>query len=163
MELVGVSHFKNILKSPPQATLAEVIRVAQLFPRFVVEEDKNELMEVVSEEELKDALSILDKDKIPVPNGWTIEFFIGLFDLIGGDLIKVVDDTRSSRHISTSFNSTFIALIPKVDNPSSLNDFRPIYLCNCVYKVIMKIISYRLKEILSLHIIKEQFRFLEGR
>jgi hypothetical protein len=60
-------------------------------------------------------------------------------------------------------NSTFIALIPKSDNPLSLDEFRPISLCNCIYKVVAKVISRRLKDLLSEKVSKEQFGFLEGR
>ena len=77
--------------------------------------------------------------------------------------MKVVEDTRISGRISDSFNSTFIALMPKVNNHVSLNDFRPVSLCNCIYKVVSKVIVRRLKVILSDHITKEQFGFLEGR
>ena len=45
----------------------------------------------------------------------------------------------------------------------SLNDFRPISLCNCIYKVITKVIARRLKDLLSEHISGEQFGFLKGR
>ena len=82
---------------------------------------------------------------------------------MGGDLLKVVEGTRISRRISASFNSTFIALIPKVDNHVSMNDFRPISLCNCIYKVVSKVIARRIEEILSINISEEQFGFLEGR
>ena len=75
----------------------------------------------------------------------------------------VIEDSRSSGWIPASFNSTFIALIPKSDNPLTLNDFRPISLCNCVYKIISKVIAMRLKPILSDQITDEQFGFLEGR
>jgi len=74
-----------------------------------------------------------------------------------------MEDTRTSRRIPASFNSTFISLIPKVDNPSSLNDFKPISLCNYIYKVVTKMIADRLKRVLSEHIIEEQFGFLQGR
>ena len=88
-----------------------------------------------------------------------IELFLELYDLMGGDLLKVVEDTRLSERIKTSFNSSFIALIPKFDNHVSLNDFRPISLCNCVYKVVSKVIARRFKDILSKHITEEKFGF----
>ena len=74
----------------------------------------------------------------------------------------MIEYSRSSGWIPASFNSTFIALIPKSDNALSLNDFRPISLCNCVYKIISKVIAIRLKAILSEQISAEQFGFLEG-
>ena len=60
-------------------------------------------------------------------------------------------------------NSTFLALIPKKDKLERLEDYRPISLCNITYKVVTKIISQRLKKVLSNIISKEQFKFLEDR
>jgi len=159
----GVNHFQNLFKAPAQASIAEVIRVAQLFPRFVEEDGNQALMKEVDEEEIKAALSSFQKDKSPGPDGWTIEFFLDLYEILGNDLRLVVEDSRISGRIPASFNSTFIALIPKSDNASSLNEFRPISLCNCIYKIIAKIIARRLKSILSGNISDEQFGFLEGR
>ena len=86
-----------------------------------------------------------------------------LYELLGLDLLKVVEDMCISGRISAAFNVTFIALIPKVENPTSLNEFRPISLCNCIYKVVSKVIAMRLKIILSANISGKQFGFLEGR
>ena len=52
----GVEHFQNLFKAPVGAHIAEIMQVAQVFPRFVGEEEKNSLMEEVSEEELKSTL-----------------------------------------------------------------------------------------------------------
>jgi len=65
--------------------------------------------------------------------------------------------------IYAPFNSTFIALIPKREVPESFEDFRPISLCNSVYKIVAKTIAARLKPILSRCISSEQFGFLDGR
>ena len=103
------------------------------------------------------------KDKSPGPDGWTIEFFLGLHDMIDPDLLQVIEDTHISGRIPASFNSTFIALIPKSDNPSIFNDFWPISLCNYIYKVVAKVIARRFKITLSANISAEQFGFIEGR
>ena len=52
----GVNHFQQLFKAPQQATIKEVIRVAQMFPRFVDEAGNMDLMKEVSEEELKKVL-----------------------------------------------------------------------------------------------------------
>jgi hypothetical protein len=57
----------------------------------------------------------LKKDKSPSPNDWTIESFIGLYDLLENDLMRVLEEVRSSGKVSRDFNSTFLALIPNKD------------------------------------------------
>jgi len=163
MAKIGVSHFQNLFKANSQATIEEVVRLAQMFPGFVNEEENQKLNSEVSEEELKETLFSFQKDRSPGPDGWTIEFFQELYEILGKDILRVVEDSRQSGRIPASINSTFIALIPKIDNPSSLDDFRPISLCNCIYKVISKIIARRIKGILSSNISSEQFGFLKGR
>ena len=68
----GVAHFENLFKAPNHASIAEVIRMAQMFPRFVDEEGNRFLMRETSEEELKAVLQSFQKDKSPGPDGWTI-------------------------------------------------------------------------------------------
>ena len=75
----------------------------------------------------------------------------------------MVEKSRQVGHIHPPLNSTCIALIPKVDNPTSFEEFKLISLCNCLYKIISNIIARRLKSILSRRISSEQFGFLEGR
>ena len=74
---------------------------------------------------------------------------------MGKDLLKAVEYARKSGRIAPSLNSTFLALIPKKDKPTIFADFRPISLCNLIYKLISKIIAVRLKPHLDSHISKE--------
>jgi hypothetical protein len=75
----------------------------------------------------------------------------------------MVEETRLRGEVITSINSTFLALIPKVNKPSYFSDYRPIALCNLCYKIIEKVIAKRLKPILSRVLSDEQLGFLKGR
>lgn len=75
----------------------------------------------------------------------------------------MVNFSRVNGSISGALNSTFVTLIPKSNKPLTFGDFRPIALCNLVYKLIAKIIAQRLKSVLSEFISPEQFGFLSGR
>ena len=77
--------------------------------------------------------------------------------MLKDDLVKEVLEAINSRTIPKGWNSTTIVLIPKVDSPTSVSQFRPISLCNVVYKVIAKVLSNRLKGLLPDIIYPENF------
>lgn len=160
---LGTSHFKNLFTNPPRSNLADIINVARHFPRFVNDDKVEELIALVTAGELEGTLKWFKKDKSLGPDGWTMEFYLAFYELQGNDLIKVVEECRIFGSIYNVVNTTFIALIPKSDSPSSFNDFRPISLCNCLYKIISKVIVNHLQRILSHHITPQQFAFLEHR
>jgi len=50
-------------------------------------------------------------------------------------MLIVVEESRVKGRILETLNATFIALILMMDNPTSLDQYKPIYLCNCIYKI----------------------------
>src|ERR1044072_2523328 len=58
---------------------------------------------------------------------------------------------------------TLVVLIPKGDLPNSLGDFRPISLCNVVYKLVTKVFVNRLRPFLDELVGPLQSSFIPGR
>ena len=56
-------------------------------------------------------------------------------------------------------NHTFITLILKVKSAKYVIEFRTIALCNILYKLVSKVLAYRLKRVLPLIISKSQSAF----
>eukprot|EP00253_Pinus_taeda_P005268 PITA_05268 len=120
---LGKRHFQNIFTDQREATIAEVFRTVHCFPRFIEEDEAEDLSVPVTKEEFEAAMKLMGKDKSPGPDGWTIELFLHFFEQIGAEITEVVEESRQKGTIYRPFNSTFIALIPKKDDPESFEDF----------------------------------------
>ena len=77
--------------------------------------------------------------------------------------MSVVLNALNSGVVLESLNSIFIALIPKVKHPKKVANFRPISLCNVVYKLISQVLVNRLKKFLASAIPESQSAFLSSR
>ena len=75
----------------------------------------------------------------------------------------LVADFFSSGRMLCKINCTIIALVPKVPNPSSMHDYRPISCCNTTYMFISKVIAARIKRCFPDIICPAQTAFLQGR
>ncbi|GKD28315.1 RNA-directed DNA polymerase, eukaryota, reverse transcriptase zinc-binding domain protein, partial [Tanacetum coccineum] len=71
--------------------------------------------------------------------------------------------SKSRSWLATGCNASFIVLIPKISDPLDLSDYRPISLIGCMYKVLSKLLSYRLSRVIHKLISPNQTAFLKGR
>eukprot|EP00253_Pinus_taeda_P004755 PITA_04755 len=92
-----------------------------------------------------------------------IDFFKACRNIVKQDILQVVEDSRRHRTILKALNSSFIALIPKQEIDQTPNRFRPIALCNVIYKIISKVAANRLKPLLLSLVSGEQSGYVEGR
>lgn len=62
-----------------------------------------------------------------------------------------------------SINYSYITLVPKRENPETVNDFRPISLLNSSMKIITKLLSNRLQKYAIQVVHENQYGFVKGK
>ncbi|XP_021720030.1 uncharacterized protein LOC110687717 [Chenopodium quinoa] len=95
--------------------------------------------------ELKSALFSIPGDKAPGPDGYNSNFFKHAWSVIGEEVTDASLQFMENGKMLKEINCTTLTLIPKVENPTSVTEFRPIACCNVLYKCITKMICNRLK------------------
>ena len=71
-----------------------------------------------------------------------------MWDTIKDEIYEFIMDFFVAGCSMRHLNVTWVTLIPKVENPSSIDDYRPISMVGALYKIISKILATRLKEVM---------------
>lgn len=129
----------------------------------LTDEQKRNLEDPITLEELKLAVWSCGANKAPGPDGFSLEFFRKFWDIIKADLLMAVKQFERSGRIDRGCNASFITLVPKVLDPSTLDNYRPISLIGSLYKIISKILAERLKKVISSVVSRVQTAFIAGR
>jgi hypothetical protein len=100
-------------------------------------------------EDVRKSLFSIGDMKVPGTDVLHAIFFKKCWHILGDILTQEVLMAINNKIIPYGWNDTVIVLIPKVESPETISQYRPISLCNVLYKVISKMIAFRLKHILD--------------
>jgi hypothetical protein len=159
LQAIAKDYFLNLF----QQQNGERLRVLNAVNSTITLEDNNALTVPFSIAEFKEAVFSMDADKCPGPDGFNPGFYQHFWDLCGHEIFEAGCSWLESGSFPPNLNSTNIALIPKGESQTTMKDWRPISLCNVLYKIVAKVLANRLKPVLDKCISENQSAFVPGR
>ncbi|GMI90334.1 hypothetical protein HRI_002702700 [Hibiscus trionum] len=157
---VATAYFEDLFQtSSPSAANAILEKVTLK----VTNEMNQVLMKLFTTNEVWMVVKCMSPMKASGLDGFPALFYQKFWGIIGADIsnfcLAILNGTAAMEEI----NNTQIVLIPKVDHPRNMIDFRPISLCNVIFKIVSKVLACRLAPMLEPCIDKAQGAFIPGR
>lgn len=129
----------------------------------IIDDQRTKLDSPFMEIEIRDAIFAIGGLKVPGPDGMITAFYRKHWDIVGALVTLSVLSFLNTGQMLKEVNQSYIAQIPKTKAPQTVNDYRPISLCNIVYKVISKVLANRIRMVLLDLIDLSQNAFVSGR
>jgi hypothetical protein len=125
-------------------------------------DDLESLVLPFSNVEIDDVVKDLKTDKYPGPDGFNTDFMKKCWDVIKSDFYDLYSGFFNHDICLQSINGPYITLIPKIDNPSRVRDFKPISLLNNSVKLLSKLLAKRLQKVILKIVHQNQYGFIKG-
>ncbi|XP_025693017.1 uncharacterized protein [Arachis hypogaea] len=153
-------HFTKLFTSEGNRNLEECVTE---IPKRVTTKMNEELMAIITDEEIKEAVFSMGGLKAPGPDGLNGMFYQQHWKILSREVCGVVKQIFKEGRLPEDMGETTVVLIPKMRQPESLNQLRPISCCNFVYKIVTRILVGRLRKVLDAIISPVQSAFVKGR
>ncbi|KAK3223002.1 hypothetical protein Dsin_010027 [Dipteronia sinensis] len=162
LEDVISQYFKNIF-STSSLSLANIAAITNGVHAKFDSSSMSVLNKPFDAVEIRSVVFDISPMKAPGRDGLHALFYHKYWSTIGPAIISACLGILNDRVSAESINSTIISLIPKCQTPKATTDFRPISLCNVIYKIVVKVVASRLRRILRSVIAETQCAFIPGR
>ena len=129
----------------------------------LTEEEADELDKYISEKEIETALKQMKNNKSPGDDGLTKEFYAHFYLELKDDLTEVLNTIILRQELPKSQRNALIRLLYKKNDHRMLKNWRPVSLLNVDYKILSKIMTNRLSEVMKKLVPLEQKCGVKGR
>jgi exonuclease III len=126
-------------------------------------ESKSFLDEPLTLEELSTAVKLVNKNKSPGIDGLPSEFYQTFWPILGQDFYDVFLTSVQENELPLSCRRAVLTLLPKKGDTSLLQNWRPVSLLCCDYKIFTRSLSNRLRTCLTEIIHLDQSYCVPGR
>lgn len=161
LEKLAITYYKRLY------SLDDVEQSVETLPRgsfaTLSHADKRDLQRPFTADEIETAIRSMGSFKAPGPDGFQPVFYQRCWDTVGSSVIQFVLDFFRTGELPQNTNNAVLVLIAKVVRPERIMQFRPISLCNVLFKTITKTLVGRMKGIMNKIIGPAQSSSLPGR
>ncbi|KAK5812500.1 hypothetical protein PVK06_027931 [Gossypium arboreum] len=160
MATIAKNYFQDLFMLRGISNLKSILERVE---RCIIEDINAKLMTKYTAEEIWTALKSIGPTKAPDDDGFPAIFFQKCWHIVGSEVtsfcLKILNQGREVE----SINVTNIFLIPKISQSTDMKNFRPISLCNVLYKILTKVVANRFQNVLEVCIDEAQSAFVPGR
>lgn len=120
--------FEHFSKHFSCKKLEKIFFVKHVVPPLLSEQDNSLLTRLPTRDEVEHSLHDCNSEKPPRPDGMNAGVLKHLWNLIQDEMFKCILNFFRTGSLPGGMNSSFITLIPKIDQPLQVKDYRPISL-----------------------------------
>ncbi|KAJ4801583.1 reverse transcriptase [Rhynchospora pubera] len=158
-----VNHYKEIYGSGvTRSSISFDSQFLRLLPKIPTHEAEYMAMRP-TDQEITEAVFAISPDKASGPDGINARVVQTFWTEFAQSVLNEVHLFFETGHMDPHIASSNMVLIPKLDAPSRVTHYRPISVCNFMYKVISKVLCSRLKRVIGTLIFPNQTAFTPGR
>lgn len=128
----------------------------------VTEEDNDFLTKPFDEQEIKNVVFEMEHNKAASPDAIPMEFFQKCWDVVKGGILEMFRDFHQGKLDVSRINYGVITLLPKVNDAEKIQQYKPICLLNCLYKLITKVLTIMIEKVAEKLILHNQTAFMKG-
>ncbi|KAL0322534.1 UNVERIFIED_CONTAM: hypothetical protein Sangu_1872700 [Sesamum angustifolium] len=157
-----VRFYRRLLGGEPSTWFLNLLYLRPWANHIVTMEEAQRLLRPVTKEDIKLATFDIIEDKSLGSDSYSAGFYKVVWSVIVEEVTGAIMEFFSTGRLLRKLNVTLLALIPKVQSPSTFSEFQPISCCNVMYKAITKILVLRIREVLDKIISPSQNAFVTG-
>ena len=116
-----------------------------------------------SPEKVKTVVWGLNSKGAPGRDGIPVFFYKECWEVVGPEVLAVLEEFRSGRCHMESLNKVYLVLQPKIVGAEQIGDFRPTALSNSIYLIIANVLANRMQGLLETLISPLQSAFISSR
>ncbi|XP_017625048.2 uncharacterized protein LOC108468690 [Gossypium arboreum] len=139
------------------------VRLLDLVDKRISSEMNEELLRPFTEDNIMYAIRSMPPLKAPGVDAFSSIFFQNYWHIVGPKVFRYCLSILKGEIGMEDINKSHIVLISKVEKPKNLAQFRPISLCNVIYKIIAKVLVDCMSPFLEVCVSESQGAFIQGR